>query len=174
MAELALPELGPVVLGGRIFRVAQDTTARQDDWVLCATADARLEDLALAPPDGTDLERTITLAAIRSGCADRILAGVLVEEGATWTADSAEQNATAFGALTSDIDKRTRRRVLVAALARFFWPALVSPPSSPKSSEIPGDSPIGETSADSPAIDPAGDSASGATSSAPLPATILS
>lgn len=172
MAELALPELGPVVLGSRIFTVAQDTTARQDDWVLCATADAGLEELAAAG-DGDQTE-AITLAAFRSGCADRILAGVLVEEGTTWTAESAEKNTAAFGALTADADKRTRRRVLVAALARFFWPALVSPPSSPKSSEILGASPIGETSADSPVTDPAGDSASGATSSAPSPDTILS
>lgn len=173
MAELALPDMGPVVLGGRIFRVAQETTARQDDWVLCATADAGLERLDV--PEGTDQAEAVTLAAFRSGCADRILAGVLVEEGAPWTAEAAERNAIAFGALTNDVDKRTRRRVLVTALARFFWPALVSLPSSPKSSETLGGSPsTGETSADSLATDPVGDSASGATSSAPLADTILS
>lgn len=173
MAELALPDMGPVVLGGRIFRVAQETTARQDDWVLCATADAGLERLDV--PEGADQAEAVTLAAFRSGCADRILAGVLVEEGATWSAESAERNAQTFGALTNDLDKATRRRVLVAALARFFWPALVSLPSSPKSSEIPGGNQnTGEASADSPVTDPAGTSASGATSSAPSADTILS
>lgn len=167
MADLTTP-VGVVLLGGRSFRAAEETTARQDDWILCEIQDAGLEQLSLTmSPE--QLPEQMLLRVMRAGKLDRILAAILVEDGVSWTPAIAERNAVAFAALTSPEDKRARRAAFVGVLARFFWPALVSPPNSRSSSEILGANDSGGMSAASDGIDPAGASVSGATSFASSP-----
>ncbi len=123
-----------IVLGGRKFRPAQETTARHDDWIMLQVIEADLENFAQLEPGG-DAAKEILVRAIRSGKTYLLLAGMLVEEGRPWTEESAEANAQFFANLTSVEDKRALREALVSrAILPFFLQGVASSRISPSSS----------------------------------------
>ncbi|HET7552197.1 MAG TPA: hypothetical protein VFK04_12975 [Gemmatimonadaceae bacterium] len=126
-----------ILLGGRRWRPAQETTARHDDWVMLQVIEADLETLSQTAP-GADAAREILIRAIRSGKTYLLLAGMLVEEGRAWTPESATANAEFFANLTSMEDKQTLRAALVhRAILPFFLRGVAFSRTSQSSS--PGD-----------------------------------
>jgi hypothetical protein len=106
-------------LGGRIFAPAEQTTSRQDGWVMVQLEDAGVLALLTAGVDETGLRRLI-VEAIRSGKYHAIIAGLLIEVDTKWTPDAAVKNAEFFADLTDAEEKRVLGLVFEGVLAAFF------------------------------------------------------
>ena len=138
------------VLNNRTFSVPQQTTARQDGYMLAMAVEAgvmRYAGKGKALDDDTILEMVATV--LKSGRREHLLAGGLVEDGVKWTPAEAEKNAEFFGDLTDPADKAQMDTGFVDVLAAFFQTALRSstPFPSASSAEVVAE-PAGQNSSD--------------------------
>ena len=107
------------VLGGRIFSVPEQTTARQDAYMIAQAVDAGVMAFA-GKALNEDVALQLSAALFRSGRLEYVLAGGLVEDGKKWTAKDAEANADFFGELTDPESKQQVLTGVVEVLAAFF------------------------------------------------------
>lgn len=124
-------------LGGRVFTLAEQTTSRQDGWVMVQLEDAGIlglltQGVKAFEDDGA--MRSVIAQAIRSNKYHHIAAGLLVEVDKKWTPADAEQNAEFFAELTAPDDKRQIAAAFEGLLLGFFQNAVQSSKPSPTSS----------------------------------------
>lgn len=121
--------MGKVIdVGGRFFGLPTDATVRQDGWMIVQCADAGMMDLR-----GIDESNATAFIVqiLRRGMFGKLLAGVLVEIGQTWTPQFAEKNAEYFESVSDPVAKRALWEALIPCLLDFFDRALPSSPPSP-------------------------------------------
>lgn len=119
MAEAATVE--PIVVSGRTFYPATDTTFEQDFFILDRIGETGMERMELTKDsDLAEVSMDIILSAYRSGKLFELLAGMVKEEGVPWTPEGAIENARFFATLTDQKDKDAIRNSLVGALLGFF------------------------------------------------------
>jgi hypothetical protein len=123
-----------IALGGRLFAPAEQTTSRQDGWVMVQLEDAGI--LNLIAKGGAALKdqasvRSVIVQAMRSGKYHAIVAGLLVEDKEKWTPASAEQNGEFFAELSDPADKKAIAQVFEGMLTAFFLNGDVSSMRSP-------------------------------------------
>lgn len=122
-------------LGGRVFRLAEQTTGRQDGWVMVQMEDAGI--LKLAATSGLSDEeaaRAVMVQAFRTEKFFAILAGALVEDGVPWSVESATANAEFFANLSDPEQKQMLLVNFVEIIASFFLLAGKRSSPSPTSS----------------------------------------
>jgi hypothetical protein len=137
--------MGRVIpLGGRFFAPAEQTTSRQDGWIMVQLEDAGILALiskgADAFADGS-VVRTLIVQAMRSGKYHAIIAGLLVEDKEPWTAESATKNGEFFAELTSPEDKQELSKIFEGMLTAFFLNGGRSSTPSPTASPLSNGSP---------------------------------
>ena len=129
---------------GRLFAPAEQTTSRQDGWVMVQLEDAGILKLltqgAKAFAD-EDAVRRIIAQALRSGKYHHIVAGLLVEDGTKWTPAGAEQNAEYFADVTDPDEKKQIADTFEAMLLSFFQHGAPSLTPSTTVSETTADAP---------------------------------
>jgi hypothetical protein len=130
-----------IKLDGREFRgITQSLSARQDDFILVELRQSgAMEILAALPKDATPAQRDAASDAmfnkiLDSGRKYRLLAGLLTEEGKTWTHGAADRNAERFGDITDTDEKVTMSRELMRLVVLFFRFGAESSTTSPNSS----------------------------------------
>lgn len=149
-------------LGGRYFDpAAKQVTFAQRGFVM-GTVRANGIDKVITR-DGDVLG-----AILDSGCAAKLLAGLLTEDGRPWTREDALANATHFDGLTEDADIEQLLSALESLLAGFFVNRGSSSTASPTSSAPAARKTRRRTR---PAVTPPSDSATGPTSAPPSPST---
>lgn len=130
-------------LGGRTFALADETTSRQDGWLMVQLEDSGILDLlfkrsaagaSAEPSDEIAFARKLITQARRSGKFELIAACVLVEPGVKWSIDEAKKNAEAFGDLTDPAEKVNLALAFANGLSRFFLSASGFSISSPTAS----------------------------------------
>jgi len=132
---------------GRFFAPAEQTTARQDGWVIGQCGDAGITKFVGKPLDEQTMIELV-VQVYRSGKREHILAGLLVEHGERWTPEAAEKNAEFFANLTDREAKAALSEALVPALADFFLTGLGLSTDSPSvSTPAPSSAPKRRTSA---------------------------
>jgi len=121
-----------IKLGGRWFSPAEQTSSRQDGWVMVQFEDAGLLDFVSKAVDAKQVDesagRRLVVEAMRSGVYHHIIAGLFVEKGSAWTPESAEKNALWFADLTAPEDKAEMLGAFVESLQRFFLNGVQSSP----------------------------------------------
>jgi hypothetical protein len=121
-------------LGGRFFAPAEQTTSRQDGWLMVQLEDAQLLEFiskgatVLADEVGA---RSVMVRAIRSGKFHHLLAGWLVEVNEPWSPAIAEKNAEYFANLSDAESKQEMTTAFVGLLLGFFQIAAPSSTPSP-------------------------------------------
>lgn len=132
-------------LGGRTFALAEQTTSRQDGWLMVQLEDAGILDL-MTRRNGDADEQAIALKILtqarRSQRYELIIAAMLVEADKKWTIDSAKQNADAFAEISDPAEKVTLAVAFANGLTRFFlggsgFSALSQTASIPGSPDAP-------------------------------------
>jgi hypothetical protein len=126
-----------IPLGGRFFASAEQTTSRQDGWIMVQLEDAGI--LALLAKgtgalDDASVLRGVIVQAMRSGKYHAIIAGLLVEDREKWTPDAAAENGEFFAELTSADDKQALASVFEGMLTAFFLNGVRSSTPSPTAS----------------------------------------
>lgn len=129
---------GIIMIGGRKFRgVTQELTAAQDHYLMGhLTLAGALEYLAkkgAAPHEVAEAAVRMCTRILVSGRACQILAGCLIEEGKTWTHESAEANAAFFRELRDSDSKNAMSEGLLGLVLGFFRYATASVATSQKS-----------------------------------------
>jgi hypothetical protein len=161
---------------GRIFKITEATSSRQDMWVMTRLDKAGLETIAAKynSPDKLDeMAVKCVEAAYENGTLYEILAGILVEDGVKWTQDRARANAEYFSDLTNKEDKAEIQGPIVSILMLYFASGLASTGTSLKSSEMGSEaSPVVNDAATSSAI-PSPDSSSPTGPNVPVPESVL-
>ena len=116
----------PIKIDGRNWHGITDAlSARQDDWILSQLRRSGAMDvLVLMAKDASKEDRGAAgmemFERIReSGRKFKLLAGLLTEEGKTWTHDSAEKNALRFSEITATEDKLAMNDELMRHVAYF-------------------------------------------------------
>lgn len=123
---------------GRVFRISEGTTSRQDMWVMSRLDKAGLEKIAATyntPEHLDEMAQKLVFAAYENGTLYEILAGLLVEDGKKWTIENAKANAEYFANLTNSADKQALQGPIVSILMLYFASGLVSNMTSLKSME---------------------------------------
>lgn len=170
----------PFSVGGRTFRIATETTMRQDGYIWTLQQQTGIDQLLKEFDPAKDLSE-FTMALIAKAYDDGHmfeLLGAIVEEVGPikrkWTLDAAKERAEFFAELTSAQDKVALRHAMSAVILGFFVSGLLSSGTSAKSSTV-SLSPLNNASdsvgavTDSPEAAPI--SATGAVSSASSPAS---
>ena len=132
-----------VSLGGRIFRVVQDTTVAQDIWITGRSERAGLYELQRRQGEDPDRFAIRILGELSvSGEAAFLLGGMLVPEDvedSDWTPQLAEQTAKLIGGVTDADDKKTVHHLIASLVIDFFVTGMrfseSSEPSSPGTDE---------------------------------------
>ena len=122
------------MLGGRTFSAPEQTTARQDNYVIAQAIDAGAMEFAGKKLDQDNNAFKLTSAILRSGKLEYLLAGALVEDGKKWNAKDADANAEMFGDITDPESKEQMLTGIVEVLSRFFRSAPLSSTPSPNAS----------------------------------------
>ena len=108
----------------RFFAPAEQTTSRQDGWLMVQLEDAGILSLADKSKSGDEPDeagkRAVMVQAIRSGHFHKILAALFVEDGKTWNVKDAEANAEFFADVTDPAQKEALMSSFVGVLAGFF------------------------------------------------------
>ncbi len=129
-------QVEPIVVAGRSFRPAVNTTFEQDFFIMERVGESGADRIEVKDnSDLTALGTKIILDAYRTGKLFELVAGMMVEDGVKWTKQSAMENAEFFGNLTDTADKRALQDALVGVLLSFFVNAADFSVSSQKSSE---------------------------------------
>lgn len=123
----------------RFFGPAEQTTSRQDGWLIVQLEDAGIFALANGPGLSDEkAARAVMAQAHRSGLYHKILAGLFVEDGKKWTVKEAEANAEFFADVTDPDQKEILMASFVGALKGFFSKEeSSSPPSKTSSTKDP-------------------------------------
>lgn len=126
--------------GGRRFRVATDTTLRQDGWLAAKISAAGVGGLDMMRREGenaVDFATRMVKQTIESGLATQIVAGMLVDQATPpaphWTPEYADEIANFLNNLTSKEDKQEFNNQLASLVAGFFVSALRSQMNSQRS-----------------------------------------
>ena len=125
-AELAALERPDVVqLGGRRFREITKPTFNVDIWVMRHARASGITTVldgasATTSDDPEALIGRVIDRALEGDHMVNLLAGVLVQDGVTWSREQAEENARFFGSLTDPADKELLQACWLSWLARFF------------------------------------------------------
>lgn len=139
------PQVEPIVVAGRTFRPATNTTFEQDLFIMERVDATGADSLELkGENDLTAFAQKTILDAYRSGKLFELVAGMLVEDGKEWSPEAAKVNALFFAGLRDKADKEALHESMVAALLSFFLNAVSSFSTSPNSLE--GASESGEPS----------------------------
>jgi hypothetical protein len=115
-----------IKLDGRNFHgVTEALAAIQDDYVLTQLQRSGVLGLlthTTALSDEQREERAIETQAriVESGRKYKLLAGLLTEEGKTWTREDADKNAARFAAITDAEEKLIMGREVLRHVALFF------------------------------------------------------
>jgi hypothetical protein len=109
-------------------------------------------------------------AILDAGCASKLLAGLITEDGRKWTRDEALSNVAFFDGLTDDTEYEQYLAALESLLAGFFPRSGSSSTASPTSSRARRKT-SAEKRAARRAMTPPSDSATGPTSAPPSPST---
>lgn len=144
-----------VTLGGRKFVATpeDDMTFDQFAWIQTAADKAGLghELLAEVEPiiekaqqDETPisdkyaetLSRKIVSRCYQERAHLDVLAGILVEEGETWSHDGAKETKEFLGLMKGKADIELANVILAQAILGFFWSGLASMTTSPTSSSL--------------------------------------
>jgi hypothetical protein len=144
----------PITLDGRRFHsITQQLTANQDDYIL---AHLRLAGALEVLSDLDGVKRTkekraedLLTQILLSGRTHHILAGLLTEEGKTWSRAEADANAARFAGITDHAEKAAMRTSIVEFVIGFFSSGAPSSGNSPKSSRRSGRVPRTENAAPS-------------------------
>ena len=130
-----------IPLGGRFFAPAEQTTSRQDGWIMARLEDAGILELLVKGTLGDESTgRKLIVQAMASGHYEAVIAGLLVEDKEKWTFESATANAEFFATLTKPDDKKALAELFGGVLIAFFqhggrsWtPSPIASPPSPTS-----------------------------------------
>lgn len=133
-----------VLFGGRRFRVCENTTLRQDQWVQQHIAASGVFKLEKAPDESPLTYATrITSVMVESGRALKIIAGLLMPaelpEDAPWTEATAQATEEHLANLRDPRDKREFNARLSGLVAGFFaygLRSLLTSPSFSPSAEV--------------------------------------
>lgn len=118
---------------GKYFAPAEQTTARQDGWIIGQCGDAGITKfIGKTMDESTMVDLVVQL--YRSGKREHILAGLLVEQGEKWSPESAERNADYFANLTDREAKAALSEALIPLLGDFFLNGLGLSTGSPSAS----------------------------------------
>lgn len=131
---IAAPDIpARLTLEGRVFVPVTETTILHDQWM---RRHLRAAGLVLLPGEagGSARMRVALEQVFESGQLPALLAGSLVEEGATWTRETAEQHSAFFSGLTDPAAKTAVLDHAVAFLVDFFVAGAASWLASPMSS----------------------------------------
>lgn len=116
------------LLGGRSFRSAATQTTFAQDGYLMGVVRANKLDTAI------NRDEDMLAAIFTAGCASALLSALLVEDGKTWSRETALANVTHFDGLTADDEKALLVAALERLLIRFFPAGGSSSKASPTSS----------------------------------------
>lgn len=116
-----------IVLGGRAYVPAEDTTFEQDAHLMGLVYDAGLH--AVIEQSGD-----LVGAVLRSGRVTEFLASVLVPADDAWTPAGAAASAAHFRGLTAPDEKAALLNALTGLLSGFFGAAPASSGASPSAS----------------------------------------
>jgi hypothetical protein len=122
-AAVAVPDV--VTLAGVRYREVTVPTFRNDIWLMREAREAGITDVAVGASSTQSDEPEAIVARVLARALEgdhmvRLLAGFLVEDGATWSRESAVRNAEFFANLTDPADKEQLQALFLAWLARFF------------------------------------------------------
>ena len=113
-----------VTLAGRTFRALGVTTFEHDAFMMQALTEANLlstlQRFDPARQELGDATAAIIVQCFRTGKLFDLLGGVLVEDGTTWTPQTAATAARFFAGLTDPADKDALEAVIPFVLLRFF------------------------------------------------------
>jgi hypothetical protein len=129
-----------ITIDGRQFRgIGEAMSARQDDFILSQLRRSGAMDvLAALPKEATAEEKDkasdeMFNRIVESGRKFKLLAGLLTEDGKTWTQESAEANAARFAEITATADKVTMSKEVMRLVVHFFRFGAGSSTTSPNS-----------------------------------------
>lgn len=155
---------------GRVFRISEQTTSRQDMWIMTRLNRAGLEAIAGTVNTHEKLDELavqLVQAAYTNGTLYEILGGILTEDGVKWSQDSAARNAEYFADLTDPADKAAIQGPMVSLLLMYFTTGLASEATSQSSTPSAAVGSAASPSDQSATPSPASSSPSGSETSVP-------
>ena len=135
-AALSPEKAAPLVLAGRTFRIATFFTFEQDIYITKYLRSSGVmkafRDFAESP-ESDDARAALLVTAFDTGALFPLLAGVLREDGQTWTPSRAAEQAQFFASLTDPDEKTALLNVLIGSLIGFFTSGRATPKTSQSS-----------------------------------------
>lgn len=120
----------PVDLGGRLFRVIEDSTAAHDLWFMGHVARAGLTQATMqAEESSEDFARRLLDEILATGKALTLIGGMLIPEDVAdtdWTEEIAGETSQFLGGLTAERDKAQILSLVCTLLIDFFAAGVTS------------------------------------------------
>lgn len=133
-----------ITLGGREFESAEVSTLEHDCWFLERLGEAELDQVVIGENEtADDFARGLMHRVMREGHVFRLLAGLIVPVGGTWSPEVARDTAAFLAQLTETEDKEEVTVLISSMLLDFFergLSSIVTSPGSPLAQAQPGQS----------------------------------